>query len=405
MADVSANPARIILLGIPLVLIAWQLLPLRSQALRIPAALAAGGLLAAALVTFLPTGIISYVVSFAVMASIYAVLTLGLNVHWGYTGLFNIGVAAFFSVGAFTSALFTTSMPEGAFAAFTQQWFGFNAPFLVGVLAAGVVSGLLAWLVGKPVLRLREDYLAMATIGVAELTRLIFQNERWLANGPQPLRGIPQPLHCLVEDPVCTWLPDPVQQLFGPLAPRDYVWVYLLVVALILFVVYLVLQRVLRSPWGRVLRAVREDEVSAAMAGKDIEKFRMQAFIVGSFVMGIGGALYAHYMVAIDYSHFNPLYATFLIWVMLMLGGSGNNRGAILGAFLIWGVWTGTAFLIDQLRPALAAISSDMPARAPYLRFTLVALMLILILLFRPAGLLGEEKYVSTEAAPDDSGA
>lgn len=397
----SADPARIVLLGIPLALIIWQLLPLRQQALRIPAAAVAGGGLAALLVLLLPTGIISYIVSFAAMASIYAVLTLGLNVHWGYTGLFNIGVAAFFSVGAFTSALFTTRMPEGAFASFTVQWFGFGAPFLVGIVAAGVVSAVLAWLVGKPTLRLREDYLAMATIGIAELTRLVFQNERWLANGPQPLRGIPQPLHCLVEDPVCAWLPGPLRQLFEPLAPRDYVWVYLLVVALVLFVVYLVLQRVLRSPWGRVLRAIREDEASASAVGKDIEKFRMQAFVFGAFVMGVGGALYAHYMVAIDYSHFNPLYATFLIWVMLMLGGSGNNRGAILGAFVIWGVWTGTAFLIDQLRPALAAISPDMPARAPYLRFTLVALLLILILLFRPAGILGEEKYVSSEAAPD----
>src|SRR5690625_2571987 len=124
------------------------------------------------------------------MASIYAVLTLGLNVQWGYTGLFNIGIAAFFSVGAFTTALFTTVPPAGAFASFTQQLFGLNAPFVIGVIAGGVVAAIVAWLVGIPTLRLREDYLAMATIGIAELTRLIFQNERWLANGPQPMRGI-----------------------------------------------------------------------------------------------------------------------------------------------------------------------------------------------------------------------
>ena len=393
--------ARVTLLGVPLALLAWSLLPLRHQLARIPLAVIAGALASMLLISVLPEGVIAYVVSFAAMASIYAVLTLGLNVQWGYTGLFNIGIAAFFSVGAFTSALFTTLPPEGAFASFSQQWFGFGAPFIVGVLAAGIVSALLAWLIGVPTLRLREDYLAMATIGIAELTRLVFQNERWLANGPQPLRGIPQPLSCLVEDPICPWLPGPLQSLFSPLAPRDYIWVYLAVVALVLFVVFLALQRVLRSPWGRVLRAVREDEASASMVGKNVAMFRMQAFVLGAFVMGIGGALYAHYMVAVDYSHFNPLYATFLIWVMLMLGGSGNNRGAILGAFVIWGVWTGTSFLIDELRPALAAISPALPARAPYLRFLLVALMLIFILLYRPKGLLAEEKYVSAAAGDD----
>lgn len=393
--------ARIVLLAIPLSLLAGVVLPLKNGWLRALMGVVAGAAVAWLLVTLLEPGIISYVVSFATMASIYAVLTLGLNVQWGYTGLFNIGIAAFFSIGAFTSALVTTLPPEGAFASFSQQLFGLGAPFVIGVLAAGIVSAAVAWLVGIPTLRLREDYLAMATIGIAELTRLVFQNERWLANGPQPMRGIPQPLKCLVEDPVCAWLPGPLQTVFDPLVPRDYVWVYMMVVGVILFLVYLALQRILRSPWGRLLRAVREDEASAAMVGKNVAQHRMQAFVLGAFVMGIGGALYAHYMVAIDYSHFNPLYATFLIWVMLMLGGSGNNRGAILGAFAIWGVWTGTAFLIDEIRPALAAISPALPARAPYLRFLLVALMLIFILLYRPKGVLAEEKYVSPAARPD----
>ncbi len=401
MAEVDNDLARIVLLAIPLALLAGVVLPVRNGWLRALAGVVAGGAIAWLLVSLLEPGIISYVVSFATMASIYAVLTLGLNVQWGYTGLFNIGIAAFFSIGAFTSALVTTLPPEGAFASFSQQLFGLGAPFIIGVLAAGVVSAVIAWLVGIPTLRLREDYLAMATIGIAELTRLVFQNERWLANGPQPLRGIPQPLKCLVEDPVCAWLPGPLQAIFEPLAARDYVWVYMMVVGVILFLVYLALQRILRSPWGRLLRAVREDEASAAMVGKNIALHRMQAFVLGAFVMGVGGALYAHYMVAIDYSHFNPLYATFLIWVMLMLGGSGNNRGAILGAFVIWGVWTGTAFLIDELRPALAAISPALPARAPYFRFLLVALMLIFILLYRPSGVLAEEKYVSPAARPD----
>jgi branched-chain amino acid transport system permease protein len=393
-----ANLAKAFLLALPLIFLAFRILPGRSVLLRLAGGLLAGSVSAWLLISFLPAGTISYVVSFVTMASIYSVLSLGLNVHWGYTGLFNIGIAAFFAVGAFTSALVTTAPPAGAFAAFSQQWFGLSAPFLAGVLAAGLVSGVLALLVGIPTLKLREDYLAIATIGIAEVTRLIFQNERWLANGPQPLRGIPQPLKCLVSDPVCSWLPGPLQAAFGALQPRDYTFVYMVIVTLFVFVIYLVLERMLRSPWGRVLRAIREEEASAAMNGKDVAAFRMQAFVVGAAIMGMGGALYAHYMVSIDYSQFDPLYATFIVWVMLMLGGSGNNRGAILGAFVIWGVFTGASFAIDALRPALVAISPALPARAPYLRFMLIALLLLFILLYRPKGLLGEEKNVSSSA-------
>jgi branched-chain amino acid transport system permease protein len=112
--------------------------------------------------------------------------------------------------------------------------------------------------------------------------------------------------------------------------------------------------------------------------------------------MGIGGALYAHAMGSISYADFSPLYATFIIWVMLMLGGSGNNKGAVLGAFVIWGVWMGSAFVTDWLRPLLQAISPELPARSPYIRYLFIAILLELILLFRPQGLLGEEKHVST---------
>lgn len=394
MSDVAL--IRSLLVTVPLAFLAWRALPGAWPALaRLAAGLVGGWLIAVAITLVVPSGLMAYLVSFAIVGSIYAVIALGLNVQWGYTGLFNIGVAAFFSIGAFTTALVTTTMPTGVMAGFTQQAFGLGAPFLVGVLAAGVAAGLLALLVGGPTLRLREDYLAIATIGIAELVRLIFQNERWLANGPQPLRGIPQPLACLVRDGGCEWLPAPLLGLFAPLAPRDYTYVYLVITALFVIVTFLVLERAIRSPWGRVLRAVREEEDAAAMSGKDVARIKLQAFTVGAVIMGIGGALYAHYMVSIDYSHFDPLYATFLIWVMLMLGGSGNNRGAILGAFVIWGVWTGTAFVVDILRPALAALSPDLPARGPYLRLMFIAIVLLLILLFRPKGLIGEEKFVS----------
>jgi branched-chain amino acid transport system permease protein len=342
-----------------------------------------------------PSGILGYVVSFIIMASIFSVITLGTNVQWGYTGLFNIGIAGFFAIGAFTSALITMAMPIGPAAAYTKQAFGLGLPFLVGVLGGGVVSGISAFLIGLPVLKLREDYLAIATIGIAEIIRLIFQSERWLANGPQPLRGIPRPLYCLFQQPPCSWLPQPIQGWLEPLKPLDYQYLYLFIVFLFVVFAYLTIGRAIRSPWGRVLRAIREDEISAAMSGKNVFSYRMQALVLGAVIMGIGGGLYAHYMVSIDYAHFTPLYSTFLVWVMLILGGSGNNRGAILGAFLIWAVWIGTTFLTDLINPLLEAIDPKLPARSPYIRYLLVAVLLEAILLFRPQGILGEEKKVS----------
>ncbi|MBI3328745.1 MAG: branched-chain amino acid ABC transporter permease [Nitrospinae bacterium] len=316
------------------------------------------------------SGLLSYLVSFAIMGGIYAIFALGLNVQWGYTGLFNIGIAGFFAVGAYTSALLTTPMPEGVYATYVEQLVGLDLPFPLGLLGAAATSGALALLVGIPTLRLRDDYLAIATIGIAESIRLIFNNERWLANGPRGLTGLPQPLRSWVE-------------------PNHYNYIYLGIVVLAMAAVYWASERGIRSPWGRVLRAIREDEVASAMHGKHVFAFKLQALVLGAAFMGLAGALYAHYVRAISPDVFTPLFGTFLIWVMLMLGGSGNNKGAILGAFVVWGIWTGTTFVTDQTLPPFWA------ARAPYLRFLLIGLLLEAIILLRPQGLLGEEPRVS----------
>ena len=390
----QATIAKALFLAVPLVLLALRALPF-AWGLRLPAGLVVGLAVAFGIAAWLPQGILAYLVSFSCMAGIYAILCLGLNCQWGYTGHLNFGIAGFFAVGAFTSALFTTAAPQGIMAQYTQQAFGLELPFLLGVVAAAVVAGIVGFLIAVAVLRLRTDFLAIATIGIAEIIRLIFQNERWLANGPQPLRGVPRPTYCLFADPPCAWLPGPVASLLAPLEPRDYAFFYLVVVALFLLLVYLAVERVTRSPWGRVLRATRDEEASTAMSGKNVTSFRIQSFVVGAVIMGIGGALYAHYVVTIDYSHFTPLFATFIIWVMLMLGGSGNNKGAVLGAFIIWGVWSGTAFVIDLLGPTLAAIDPDLPGRGAYLRWMLVSLLLAAIVLYRPQGLIREDKVVS----------
>jgi branched-chain amino acid transport system permease protein len=304
------------------------------------------------------------------MAGIYAVFALGLNIQWGYTGLFNIGIAGFFCIGAYTSAMITTPMPTGIYAQYVHQIFGLNLPFIFGLLGAAIVCGIIAFLIGIPTLKLREDYLAIATLGIAETIRLIFNNEQFLANGPRGLMGLPQPLTGLVE-------------------ARHYNYIYLVIILFFMLITYFLIERGIRSPWGRVLRAIREDEVSASMSGKDIFKFKMQSLIFGSMVMGVGGALYAHYTKAISPDVFTPLYGTFIIWVMLMAGGSGNNKGAVLGAYVIWGIWIGTTFLTNLLPYTLQA-------RTPYIRFLIIGILLEVILLYRPQGLLGEEKKVST---------
>ena len=314
-------------------------------------------------------GIVAYLVALAVTAGIYAVFCLGLNIQWGYTGLFNIGIAGFFCIGAYMSALITLPAPTGVYAKYVHQLFGLDLPFIFGLLGAAVMCRIIAFLIGIPTLRLGEEYLAISTLGIAETFRLVFNNEKWLANGARGLTGLPQPLQELVD-------------------PQYYNYIYLVIIVIVLAIIYLLIERAIRSPWGRVLRAIREDEVSAGMSGKDIVHFKMQSLVFGAMVMGVGGALFAHSLKAVSPEMFTPLYGTFIIWVMLVAGGSGNNKGAILGAYVIWFIWIGTQFMTNLLPVALKA-------RAPYIRFLIIGILLELILIYRPQGLLGEEKKVS----------
>jgi len=298
-------------------------------------------------------GLASYGVFLLTLAGIYAVLTLALNVQWGMTGLFNIGIAGFYAIGAYTAAIATT--PSS-----TEHLGGLNLPFVAGLVAAMLVSGLVALLIGALTLSLRSDYLAIASIGIAEIVRLIFKNEDWLGNGVRGIAGIQRPFS---EEPL----------------------VYLAVVLVVLALVYFAIERARKSPWGRVLRAVRENELGAQAAGKDITRFRLEAFVLGSMIMGLGGALYAHFVGFVSPEAFEPIFGTFLAWVMLIAGGSGNNKGAVLGAFLIWIVWSGTE-LLTNLLPA------GMATQASALRILLIGLLLQVILLKRPEGVLTEER-------------
>ena len=193
--------------------------------------------------------------------------------------------------------------------------------------------------------------------------RLFFLNEKWLANGSKGLYRIPK------------FLGDWV-------SPDRYDYLYLVVVLVVLAILYVAVDRAIKSPWGRALRAVREDEVAAEASGKDVFAFKLQAFMLGAVVMGIGGALYAHHIRFLAPITFDPLLATFVIWAMLMVGGSGNNRGAILGAFVVWGIWAGTQFL-----PGILA--------TPEFRLTMIGVLIVAVILLKPGGLLGEERRVA----------
>ena len=299
-----------------------------------------------------------YAISLLTMGGIYAVLTLGLNVQWGFTGLFNAGIAGFFGIGAYTTAILTTAPTP-------RHLGGFELPYAAGFIAAMLVSGVIAYAIGKVCLRLRSDYLAIATIGIAEILRLILKNETWATNGPRGVSQIPKPFESLPE-------------------PWNHICFALLVAAIVCGI-YLLLEVARKSPWGRVMTAIRENEASVRAAGKNVESFRMEGFVIGCMIMALAGALMAHYVKFVDPNATDPLLATFLVWVMLVAGGSANNRGAILGALLMWTVWSATEILTSRL-------PDDLAIRTAYVRIFLIGLVLQIFLQKFPQGILPERR-------------
>jgi branched-chain amino acid transport system permease protein len=308
-------------------------------------------------------GLLSYGTFFLVFATVFALMVLGLNLQWGFTGLFNVGVAGFVAIGAYTSALLTA--PD-----YPNQIGGLGLPIPVGWLGAMAASGVAAFIIGLATLRLRHDYLAISTFGTAVILQLVALNADTLTGGPFGLQFIPKPFADAISD--------------------NLVWnlAYLALAATLLGVSYVAIERLVRSPWGRVLRAIREDEIAAESLGKRAFYFRLQAFVIGCSLMGLGGALYAHFVGYIAPEDFLPI-LTFQLWTMLIVGGSGNNRGAILGAFVVWALWTLSGNLLRELVPA------EYQARAATLQVVLIGLLLMIILLVRPRGLIGEEAVVS----------
>ncbi|ENN88200.1 high-affinity branched-chain amino acid transport system permease [Rhizobium freirei PRF 81] len=302
--------------------------------------------------------IIGYGAFFLTTALIFSFITLGLNLQWGLTGLFNVGLAGFVAIGAYTSALLTTPDTAGRFG-------GFDLPILVGWLGAMVVAGLAAAIIGMATLRLKSDYLAITTFGVAVVVQLVALNAQKLTGGPFGIGFIPRPFASLAETPL----------LFN--------FANLGVVVAVLLIVYFALEHLARSPWGRVLKALREDERAAVSLGKSARFYRVQAFAVGGAIMGLAGAIQAHFIGFIAPDNYVPI-LTFQIWVMLIVGGSGSNKGAIVGSLLVWAIWAGSGALTSVL------FSPEQQARAASLQIVAIGVMLCVILLVRPGGILGD---------------
>lgn len=310
-----------------------------------------------------PIGLMTYGTHLAVFVAIYGLLALGLNVQWGFTGLFNAGIAGFFAVGAYGYAILTS-------APVATRIGGFALPMGVGWAGAAVLAALVAWPIGRICLRFRSDYLAIATIGIAEIMRLIARSEGWLTGASSGIANLPRPF----ADGAFTGSREAA--LMSNLA-------FLGLMLAVLGLAYWLIERQLRAPWGRMMRAIRDNETAARAMGKDIERRRLEAFVLGAALMGLGGALFATFNRAITPDAIDPMVATFLVWIMLILGGSGNNRGALLGAAVVWVIWSASELLTDRL-PLEYAI------QAKYARIFVIGLALQLVLRFRPEGLLPE---------------
>ncbi|MFN3548250.1 MAG: branched-chain amino acid ABC transporter permease [Mesorhizobium sp.] len=307
--------------------------------------------------------LLGYGAFFLSIALTYAIISLGLNVQWGQTGLFNVGIAGFVAIGAYVSALLTT--PPAA-----DHIGGFGLPILLGWLGAAIVTGFATFFVGALTIRLRSDYLAIATFGAAVAIHLCILNLQSVTGGPFGIGFIPRAFSGLADRPLAFGLANCA------------------LLAAVVLALYLALEHLARSPWGRVLRAIREDEAAALALGKSAVRFRLQAFALGGAIMGLAGATQAHFIGYIAPDNYQPI-LTFQVWAMLIVGGSGNNRGAILGAVVVWGIWALSASAVASLFPA------EQQARAASLQIVMIGLALCAILLWRPRGILGEARVMS----------
>ncbi len=394
---------------------------------------------------------------------ISAVMALGVNIQWGYAGLFNSGIMGFAALGGVAVILVSMPPVEGALSAgginlglaalalvltlaaalfvrervppylrapaglltialgyFVMRIFldpasraieainpssagylgGLGLPVLIGWAVGGLFAAGAAYLVGKIALGLRSDYLAIATLGIAEIILAVLKNENWLTRGVKNVTALPRPLPDERTLQGAPWIADLAQRFGADTTTTAAIAVrlgYALLFTAVLGVVLWLAERALHSPWGRMMRAIRDNRDAAEAMGKDVTRRHLQVFVLGSAVVGVAGAMLVTLDGQFTPASYNPLRYTFLIWVMVIVGGSGNNWGAVLGGFLIWYVWVmaepaGTwimATLTAGMTPG-GFWQAHFLAAAPHLRLFLMGVLLLVVMRFAPRGLIPE---------------
>ncbi|MEP9387056.1 branched-chain amino acid ABC transporter permease [Mesorhizobium sp. KR9-304] len=390
---------------------------------------------------------VAYGVRMMVEAACFALIALGLTIQWGYAGLFNTGIMGFIAIAAFVSMIVSypvnglfweghgpgmlaraglfliigacatylvsqctrigvpkklcnllTVMAAAATYLVVQSALdpaaaliesearfvgGLGLPVWLAWAAGGAAAGALGWSMGRITLGLRADYMAIATLGIAEIVKAFLKNADWLTKGTLTVSPLPWPV--------------PTPNELGFVLSRS---AYLSVVAVLIVVTYVLLERAWHSPWGRMMRAIRDNEVAAAAMGKDVNRRRLEMFVLGNIIIGVGGAALITFTSIFDPGGFTPLNHTFLIWVMVILGGSGNNLGTIFGALLVYIIWTmsepAALFLFEQgayWSERLFGLEApgDLATRALQMRVFVIGLAITLVLRFAPRGLLPEK--------------
>ena len=412
------------------------------------------------------------------MSLISAIMALGVNIQWGYAGLFNVGIMGFAALGGVSvvliaqqpvteavnagglKMLFALILGAVTIAAgvllnrrginkwlvaaivvigylFTRFYFsqaadiiekvdpaitgylgGFGLPIAFSWIVGGVVAAGAAWWIGKITLGLRTDYLAIATLGISEIILYVIKNEDWFVRGLKNVYGIPRPVAYEVDMQKSEWLQnivawmhkselqllsqsDQIDQLGDYVREAAVVFVKLSYSGLILLILvaFIMLSNLaLNSPWGRKVRAIRDNEVAASAMGKNIKRQHLQIFVLGSAIVGVAGALLVTYDGIFIPTAYQPLRFTFLIWVMVILGGAGNNLGSVLGAFIIWFMWIQSGpmglWVVEMLGNNMQEGSASLEFiedRVHYLRLVFMGTILLLIMRFSPGGLLPEK--------------
>ncbi|MGI3184172.1 branched-chain amino acid ABC transporter permease [Nioella aestuarii] len=400
------------------------------------------------------------------MGLISAIMALGVNMQWGYAGLFNVGILGFTALGGlaavlvsmppvpeawaaggprillalaagaasiFAAVMIYKKMPAGLLRvvvmlavliagfmlyraifdpardaieavnpALTGYLGGLGLPMLLAWPVGGLFAAGAAWIVGKTALGLRSDYLAIATLGIAEIILAVLKNEDWLARGVKNVTGLPRPwpVPYEVELQEAAWFLSLADRFGADPVTASSILVklsYGMLFAIVLLVLIWMSEMALKSPWGRMMRAIRDNEVSSEAMGKDVTKRHLQIFIIGSAVCGIAGAMMTTLDGQLVPGTYNPLRFTFLIWVMVIVGGSGNNWGSVLGGFLIWWLWIMVEpiglWLMQTITAGMAednGLRQHLIDSAAHMRLLTMGLFLLLMLRFNPRGLIPE---------------